>query len=156
MKTEKAIKDERERSARKKIEIDDEVNSNKERVYNYIAARKDVIGKTCVEDLGFFTKGQRYLDWLSLYGYIVRMKRTVEGRRHYVYNAVTPYVKPVLVEPVKSEELTVQAVGEEAVSHSRVIRLIDRPYVNPDRNKRSTRRGTVAIGSSMNMFGGGW
>ena len=147
MKTEKAIKDERERSGRKKIEIDEEVNTNKELVYNYIAARKDVVGKTCVEDLGFFTKGQRYLEWLCLHGHLNRMKRTVGGKLHYVYNAVTPYVKPVI------EQLNENEIGEEAAAHSRVVRLIDRPYINPDRNKRSTRRGTVAIGSSMTMFG---
>jgi hypothetical protein len=61
MKTEKAIKDERERSGRKKIEIDDEENANIELVYNYDASRKDVVGKTCVEELGIFAKGQRYL-----------------------------------------------------------------------------------------------
>ena len=147
MKTEQAIKDERERSGRKKYEIDDEVNANKELVYNYIASRKDVAGKTCVEELGFFAKGQRYLEWLCLHGHLVRMKRTVGGKLHYVYNAVTPYIKPVI------EQLDENAVGEEAAAHSRVVRLIDRPYVNPDPNKRSTRRGTVAIGSSMTMFG---
>lgn len=147
MKTEQSIIDERERSARKKIEIDDEVNANKELVYNYVASRKDVVGKTCVEELGFFAKGQRYLEWLCLFGHLVRMKRTVGGKRHYVYNAVVPYVKPVIE---KSEE---QVLEEEVASHARVIRLVDRPYVNPDPNKRSTRRGTVAIGSSMNMFG---
>jgi hypothetical protein len=150
MKTEKAIKEERERSARKKIEIDDEVNANKELVYNYVASRKDVIGKTCVEELGFFAKGQRYLEWLCLYGHLVRMKRTVGGKRHYVYNAVVPYVRPVIE---KSEE---QVLEEEVASHARVVRLIDRPYVNPEPNKRTSRRGTVAIGSSMNLFGGGW
>lgn len=150
MKTEKAIKDERERSGRKKIEIDDEVNANKELAYNYVASRKDVVGKTCVEELGFFAKGQRYLEWLCLHGHLIRTKRTVGGKLHYVYNAVTPYIKPVI------EQLDENAVGEEAAAHSRVVRLIDRPYVNPEPNKRTTRRGTVAIGSSMNMFGGGW
>lgn len=150
MKTEKSIKEERERSARKKIEIDDEVNANKELVYNYVASRKDVVGKTCVEELGFFAKGQRYLEWLCLYGHLVRMKRTVEGKRHYVYNAVVPYVRPVIE---KSEE---QKLEEEVSSHARVIRLVDRPYINPDPNKKTSRRGGVAIGSSMNMFGGGW
>jgi hypothetical protein len=150
MKTEKSIKDERERSARKKIEIDDEVNANKEIVYNYVASRKDVVGKTCVEELGFFAKGQRYLEWLCLYGHLVRMKRTVGGKRHYVYNAVVPYVRPVIE---KSEE---QVLEEEVASHARVVRLIDRPYVNPEPNKRTSRRDTVAIGSSMNLFGGGW
>lgn len=148
MKTEKAIRDERERSGRKKIEIDDEVNANKETVYNYVAARKDVVGKTCVEELGFFAKGQRYLEWLCLHGHLVRMKRTVGGKLHYVYNAVTPYVKPVIEQPDEN------AIGEEAVAHSRVVRLIDRPYVNPDPNKKISRREGVAIGSSMTMFGG--
>ena len=76
------------------------------------------------------------------------MKRTVGGKLHYVYNAVTPYVKPVIEQPDEN------AIGEEAAAHSRVVRLIDRPYVNPDPNKKISRREGVAIGSSMTMFGG--
>jgi len=143
---------ERERSARKKAEIDAVVNANKEVVYNYVASRKDVLGKTCVEELEFFEKGKRYLEWLTLHGHLVRMKRTVDGKRLYVYNAVNPYIKPVsdlpVALPTKDDKL-VQSV-------TRVYNLLDRPQTpttkeERDKLRRSTK--SVSIGSSMTMFG---
>lgn len=147
---EQAIKEERERSARKKAEIDAEVNANKETVYNYIASRKDVLGKQCVEELGFFEKGKRYLEWLTLNEHLVRMKRTVDGKSQYVYNAVKPYVKPVPSEAIVS---TQDLSAIESVT--RVFKLLDREQIpmtkqERERLRRSTK--SVAIGSSMNMF----
>lgn len=150
---EQAIKEERERSARKKAEIDAEVNANKETVYNYIASRKDVLGKQCVEELGFFEKGKRYLEWLTLNEHLVRMKRTVGGKSQYVYNAATPYVKPVTNLPAPVEELDVK---KKIASVTRVINLMDRPQEprtkeERERLRRSTK--SVAIGSSLQGFG---
>ena len=145
---------ERQRSARKQAEIDAEVNKNKEIVYNYIASRKDVSGKQCVEELGFFEKGKRYLEWLSLHGHLVRMKRTVDGKRQYVYNAVKPYVKPVCEEFDALDKADIEA-QKVIKSVTRVFNLLDRPQApttkeDRERLRRSTK--SVAIGSSMNMF----
>jgi hypothetical protein len=155
MKTEQAIKEERERSAKKKAEIDAEVNNNKELVYNYIASRKDVVGKTCVEELGFFAKGQRYLEWLTLHGHLVRMKRTVGNKRQYVYNAATPYIKPVIVEvPATVEEVDVK---EKIASVTRVINLMDRPQEPLTKKQREQNRRTntrmSGMQSSLQGFG---
>jgi hypothetical protein len=140
---------ERERSARKKAEIDAEVNNNREIVYNYVAARKDVLGMTCVTELGMFEKGKRYLEWLSLNGYLVRMKRIVDSKRQYVYNAAKPYVKPVsdlpVVIPTNNEKL-VQSV-------TRVINLLDREQIPATKSERRARTTKVGIGSSMALFG---
>jgi hypothetical protein len=143
---------ERERSARKKAEIDAEVNNNKEIVYNYIAARKDVSGKECVEELGFFNKGKCYLEWLALRGHLTRDKRTIGGKRLYVYNAAIPYIKPIsdlpATLPTKDDKL-VQSV-------TRVINLMDRPQEPRTKEERERLRRSsksVAIGSSMQMFG---
>jgi hypothetical protein len=146
---------ERQRSARKKAEIDAEVNNNREIVYNYVASRKDVLGKQCVEELQFFEKGKRYLEWLSLNGYLVRMKRTVDNKRQYVYNAVKPYVKPVCEEFEVIDKADAEA--QIAVKNvTRVFKLLDREHVpmtkeDRERLRRSTK--SVSIGSSMNMFG---
>lgn len=143
---------ERERSARKKAEIDAEVNNNKEVVYNYIAARKDVSGKECVEELGFFNKGKCYLEWLALRGHLTRDKRTIGGKRLYVYNAAIPYIKPVsdlpATLPTKDDKL-VQSV-------TRVFKLLDReqpPTTKEERERLRRSTKSVAIGSSMTMFG---
>jgi hypothetical protein len=153
MKTEQAIKEERERSARKQYEIDAEVTNNKELVYNYIASRKDVVGAICVKELEFFAKGQRYLEWLTLHGHLVRMKRTVGTKRQYVYNAATPYIKPIADIPTSVEELDVK---EKIASVTRVINLMDRPQEPRTKEEREKlRRSTksVAIGSSLQGFG---
>jgi hypothetical protein len=140
---------ERQRSARKKAEIDAEVNNNREIVYQYVAARKDVLGSVCVTDLQLFEKGKRYLEWLALNGHLVRMKRTVDGKRQYVYNAATPYVKPISDLPVAlptSNDKLVQSV-------TRVFKLMDREHAPQHKTERSTRRTQVSIGSSLTMFG---
>jgi hypothetical protein len=143
---------ERERSARKKAEIDAEVNSNREIVYNYVAARKDVLATPCVTELEFFAKGKVYLEWLTLRGYLTRVKRTVEGKRQYVYNAATPYVKPA------SELTDVVLTNSDKLVQSvtRVFKLLDReqqPTTKVQRQKaRSSSIGNMQ--SSMNMFGG--
>jgi hypothetical protein len=142
---------ERQRSARKKAEIDAEVNNNREIVYNYVAARKDVLGSVCVEELQFFAKGKVYLEWLALRGHITRVKRTVDGKRQYVYNAATPYVKPasdlVAVVPTNSDKL-VQSV-------TRVFRMLDREPTPQHKTERPKRSSTAVSGmqSSMRMFG---
>jgi hypothetical protein len=153
MKTEQTIKEERERSVRKKYEIDTEVNNNKEIVYNYIAARKNVSAKQCVEELQLFEKGKRYLEWLTFHGHLVRMKQTVGAKRQYVYNAATPYIKPVIEIPISVEEVDVK---EKIASVTRVINLMDRPQEprtkeERERLRRSTK--SVAIGSSLQGFG---
>jgi hypothetical protein len=143
---------ERQRSARKKAEIDNEVNNNRELVYEYVAARKDVLGMVCVKELGMFEKGKRYLEWLALKGHLVRMKRTIDGKRQYVYNAATPYVKPISIAIPKKE---VEAAAKIA-SVTRVFNLLDRPQEPKTKEEREKlRRSTksVSIGSSMTMFG---
>lgn len=153
MKTEQAIKEERERSVRKQSEVDAEVNKNKELVYEYVASRKDVLGAVCVKELEFFAKGQRYLEWLTLHGHLVRMKRTVGTKRQYVYNAATPYIKPVTDIPASEEEVDVK---EKIASVTRVINLMDRPQEPRTKEEREKlRRSTksVAIGSSLQGFG---
>jgi hypothetical protein len=146
----KSIQDERQRSARKTAEIDAEVNTNKELVYQYIAARKDVQGKTCVEELQFFDKGKRYLEWLALHGYLTRMKRTIDGKRQYVYNAVKPFVKPAVDESVKitQDQLAVQKV-------TRVFKLLDREHVPQHKSERTHKAytGYGSMQSSINSFG---
>jgi len=153
------VKANKERMARKKAEIDAEVNDNRELVYNYVASRKDVVGKTCVEELKFFEKGKRYLEWLSLNGYLSRMLRAVNnGKRMYVYNAITPYVKPVIVEvPQETQETqeTQKDANEIVYGVARVIRLLDRPQIPRDKSDKVKKsgRGTSSMQSSMNMFG---
>jgi hypothetical protein len=151
MKTERTITGERERSDRKQAEIDAEVNNNKELVYNYIASRKDVLGKQCVEELQFFEKGKRYLEWLSLNGHLVRMKRTIDGKRQYVYNAVKPYVKPHYEAPAMTPTEAQIAVKNV----TRVFNLLDRPQVPRDKSERRRESSGRMSGmqSSMNMFG---
>lgn len=142
---------ERQRSARKKAEIDAEVNNNREIVYNYVAARKDVLATPCVTELEFFAKGKVYLEWLTLRGHLTRVKRTVEGKRQYVYNAATPYVKPAselaVVVPTNSDKL-VQSV-------TRVFRMLDREPTPQHKTERPKRSSTAVSGmqSSMRMFG---
>ena len=149
---------EKARSAMKKAEIDAEVNNNKEIVYNYVAARKDVVGKTCVEELQFFEKGKRYLEWLSLHGYLSRMLRTVNpGKRMYIYNAITPYVKPIVV-PVVEAPITPKQKQAQTIINSvtRVINLMDREQPQTSKAERAkARRSTISMGnmqSSMTMF----
>ena len=146
----RAIQEERQRSARKKSEIDAEVNINKALVYEYIAARKDVQGKQCVEELQFFEKGKRYLEWLALHGHLTRMKRTIDGKRQYVYNAATPYVKPIPSEAVRAtqDQSAVQKV-------TRVFKLLDREHVPQHKTERSRAAytGYGSMQSSINSFG---
>jgi len=142
---------ERQRSARKKAEIDAEVNANREIVYNYVAARKDVLGSVCVTDLQLFEKGKRYLEWLTLNGHLVRMKRTVDSKRQYVYNAAIPYVKPVsdlpVATPTNNDKL-VQSV-------TRVFRLMDREQAPKHKTERTNKAytGYGSMQSSINSFG---
>lgn len=140
-----------EQAARKQAEIDAEVNNNKELVYNYIASRKDVLGKQCVEELKFFEKGKRYLEWLSLNGHLVRMKRTIDGKRQYVYNAIKPYVKPHYDAPAITPTQAQIAVKNV----TRVIKLLDREQVPTTKEeRRKTTSGRMSgMQSSMNMFG---
>jgi hypothetical protein len=158
MKTKQSIIDERKRSARKKAEIDAEVNNNREIVYNYVASRKDVIGKHCVEELKFFEKGKRYLEWLALNGHLTRMLRQVDnGKRMYVYNAIKPYVKPVIVEaPQTPKETKKQKEAQTIINGvTRVINLLDReqiPRTKEERKKTNSGR-MSGMQSSMNMFG---
>jgi hypothetical protein len=146
----KSIQEERQRSARKTAEIDAEVNINKALVYDYIAARKDVQGKTCVEELQFFEKGKRYLEWLALHGHLSRMKRTIDGKRQYVYNAVKPFIKPAVDESVKitQDQLAVQKV-------TRVFKLLDREHVPQHKTERKNKAytGYGSMQSSINSFG---
>ena len=158
MKTEQSIIDERERSAKKKAEIAIEVNNNRELVYNYVASRKDVVGKTCVEELKLFEKGKRYLEWLSLNGHLSRMLRSVtKGKQMYVYNAIMPYVKPVIVEVVEAPKATPKEKEAQTVINgvTRVINLLDRPQVPRDKSDRVRKSGrdTSTMQSSMTMFG---
>ena len=144
---------ERQRSARKKAEIDAVVNINRETVYNYVASRKDVLGSECVADLEMFEKGKRYLEWLSLHGHLTRTKHTINGARQYVYNAATPYVKPVSTVSISIEEANANL---KIASVTRVYNLLDRPQTPMTKEEREKlRRSTksVAIGSSMTMFG---
>jgi hypothetical protein len=147
----RSIKEERQRSARKTAEIDAEVNTNKELVYQYIAARKDVLGMACVTELGMFDKGKRYLEWLALHGYLTRMKRTVNSKRQYVYNAVKPFVKPVQDNEaikVSQDQLAVQKV-------TRVFRLLDRERIPQHKSERTHKAytGYGSMQSSINSFG---
>lgn len=159
MKTEQSIIDERERSAKKKAEIAIEVNNNRELVYNYVASRKDVVGKTCVEELKLFEKGKRYLEWLSLNGHLSRMLRSVtKGKQMYVYNAIMPYVKPVIVEVVQAPPTPKQKEAQTVInSVTRVINLMDRPQQpltkkQREQNRRASNK-TGSMQSSMTMFG---
>jgi hypothetical protein len=138
--------EERQRSARKQAEIDNEVNANKEAVYQYVVARKDVSGKECVEALQLFEKGKRYLEWLALKGHLVRMKRTINGSRQYVYNAGIPYVKPTPVHIPKEEIEAANMIAQV----TRVYRLLDREHLPQPKTKKKVE---VHIGSSMRMFG---
>jgi hypothetical protein len=143
---------ERERSARKKAEIDAEVNTNKEIVYNYVAARKDVLGSACVTELEFFAKGKAYLEWLALRGHLTRVKKTVDGKRQYVYNAATPYVKPVSDIP----DVATTNADKLVQSVTRVFKLMDREKQEPMTKAQREKARSSSIGnmqSSMNMFG---
>lgn len=142
---------ERQRSARKKAEIDIEVNTNRELVYEYVAARKDVLGMACVTELGMFEKGKRYLEWLSLNGHLNRMKRTVDGKRQYVYNAVKPYVKPISI-AIPKEEVDKRA---KIASVTRVFNLLDReqPKTTKAQREKARRSSEGNMQSSMTMFG---
>jgi hypothetical protein len=143
---------ERERSARKKAEIDAEVNTNKEIVYNYVAARKDVLGSACVEELQFFAKGKAYLEWLALRGHLTRVKKTVNGARQYVYNAAIPYVKPVSDIP----DVATTNADKLVQSVTRVFKLMDREKQEPMTKAQREKARSSSIGnmqSSMNMFG---
>jgi hypothetical protein len=142
---------ERQRSARKKAEIDAEVNTNKEIVYNYVAARKDVLGSACVEELQFFAKGKAYLEWLALRGHLTRVKKTVNGARQYVYNAAIPYVKPVSDIP----DVATTNADKLVQSVTRVFRMLDREPTPQHKTERPKRSSTAVSGmqSSMRMFG---
>jgi hypothetical protein len=143
---------ERERSARKKAEIDAEVNTNKEIVYNYVAARKDVLATPCVTELEFFAKGKAYLEWLALRGHLTRVKKTVNGARQYVYNAAIPYVKPVSDIP----DVATTNADKLVQSVTRVFKLMDREKQEPMTKAQREKARSSSIGnmqSSMNMFG---
>jgi hypothetical protein len=104
----------------------------------------------CVTELGMFDKGKRYLEWLALHGYLTRMKRTVNSKRQYVYNAVKPFIKPTVDESVKitQDQLAVQKV-------TRVFKLLDREHVPQHKSERTHKAytGYGSMQSSINSFG---
>lgn len=137
----------------KLIEINARVDANREATYLYIKAHKDVSGLVCTEELKFYAKGKKYLDWLTAQGHLSRAKKISNGRRMYVYNAAIPYVKPIQKNPdaklISSEDII--------KSVTRVFKLLDRPQTLTTKEERAKARTTsksVAIGSSMQLFGG--
>jgi len=98
-----------------------------------------------------FEKGKRYLEWLSLNGHLSRMKRTIDGKRLYVYNAINPYVNPTadvtIKKPTKADKLVRNV--------TRVIRLLDREQVPQHKTERPKGSSGVksSMQSSMRMFG---
>jgi hypothetical protein len=143
---------EKERRAVLRAERDMAMAIKREAVYLYIAERKDVLSSVCVKDLDFFEAGKRYLDWLHGKGHLTRVKKVIDGRFQYVYNAATPYKKPESAVPVGTslEEYTL------IQSATRVFRLIDkRPPATP--KSQRNKAGSHPFGgmqSSINMFGG--
>lgn len=129
------------------------VNKNRETTYLYIKARKDVVGAVCVDELKFYGKGIKYLDWLTAQGHLKRHKEIVNGRIKYIYNAATLYVIPT-----QEKTVPVSTKDQEIIkSVTRVFKLLDRPQEPLTKEQRDKVRATtksVAIGSSMNMFGG--
>jgi hypothetical protein len=135
------------------IEINSRVAANREATYLYIEARKDVVGLVCVEQLKFYAKGKKYLEWLTAQGHLTRVKKVSNGRRVYVYNAAIPYVKPI------QKNYTDKPTSNEDIikSVTRVFKLLDRPQTlttKEERAKARTKSKSVAIGSSMQLFGG--
>ena len=146
------IKDERKRSARKLAEMQGEVNANRETTYLYIKERKDVLGSKCVVELEFFDKGKNYLEWLYLHGHVTRVKKTIGGKRQYVYNVgAIPYIKPDLNAKV---EVNTESMDKIA-SVTRVFKLLDRPQTTTTKAQREKSRRSVAgkMQSSMQLFG---
>lgn len=122
-----------------------EVEETRYRICEYVAGRKNVVSTECAKEFNLpISTIQHYMQWLAQNGFLTKRKVTIHGRRQYIYNVDVPYVK--------REQYTKQVV-EETPSHIRVIRLTDKPYINPEPNKRISRRGSVAIGSSINLFG---
>ena len=143
-----AIKDERERSARKLSEIEASVNINREAVYEFIKGRTDTLASECMSELNMSEKVKKYLEWLVAQGHIVRKLHTTSGRRKYKYNiSDIPYVKPTdNTDTIKSlAQLTVESV-------TTVYKLLDRRQVPTHKSERAKRRVAVNIGSSMSMF----
>ena len=102
----------------KKIEID----LIKEKIWLYIETRKDVLGSVCIKELEIYNQGKWCLDWLTLHGYLTRVKKTIGGKRQYQYNASIPYKKPTYEvtedQSKKNQNLKVGAI--------RTIKLLDR------------------------------
>jgi hypothetical protein len=143
------IKDERKRSARKLAEMQEEVNANRETTYLYIKERKDVLGSKCVVELEFFDKGKNYLEWLYLHGHVTRVKKTIGGKRQYVYNVgAIPYIKPDLNAKV---EVNTESMDKIA-SVTRVFKLLDRKQPPRHATEQPKRKVSVNIGSSMSLF----
>jgi len=146
------IKEERERSARKLAEIQEEVDANRETTYLYIKERKDVLGSKCVADLEFYDKGKKYLEWLSLNGHLSRVKRTIGGKRQYIYNvSAIPYTKP---DRNAEAEVNTEAMDKVA-SVTRVFNLLDRPQERTTKAQRERDRKsyTGSMQSGMQLFG---
>jgi hypothetical protein len=111
------------------------------------------VGLVCVEQLKFYAKGKKYLEWLTAQGHLTRVKKVSNGRRMYVYNAAIPYVKPI------QENYRDKPTSNEDIikSVTRVFKLLDRPQTlttKEERAKARTKSKSVAIGSSMQLFGG--
>jgi hypothetical protein len=82
------------------------------------------------------------------------MKRTVDNKRQYVYNAATPYVKPHYDAPIIKPTQAQIAVKNV----TRVFKLLDRehvPMTKEERAKQAKRSssGMSGMQSSMRMFG---
>lgn len=144
----RGIKEERERSAIKLADIQERVDINRETTYLYIKERKDVLASQCVTELEFFDKGKKYLEWLSLRGHLTRVKKTIGGKRQYVYNLGTvPYIKP----NHNAVEETTEASAKIA-SVTRVFKLLDRKQPPRHKSEQPKRKVSVSIGSSMSLF----
>jgi hypothetical protein len=126
-----------------------EINNNRDAVYKYVRDRKDTTASQCMADLQIGEKLKVYLEWLALRGHLTRVKRTIDGRRQYIYNAgLIPYVKDTVTIPTQDDVKAADLLS----SVTKVYRLLDRPA--PEGAKREKKASGYAgnMQSSMQTF----
>jgi hypothetical protein len=112
-----------------------EVENNREKIYNYFKDKTNVLTTQCLADLQMGENTKRYLEWLTLRNHLTRVKRTIEGKRQYVYNlGSVEYVREIA--PPTQKEVD---AADLVASVTRVYKLLDRPKgVEAKREKKAS------------------
>jgi hypothetical protein len=125
-----------------------EVENNREKVYNYFKGKTNVMTSQCLEDLQMGENTKRYLEWLTLRNHLTRVKRTIDGKRQYVYNlGSVEYVREIA--PPTQKEVD---AADLVASVTRVYKLLDRPKSDDAKREKKASGYAGNMQSSMQNF----